>query len=82
MKIQFQIQFHEGFAEVYYEGKSGLINRYGQEVITPKYDLLSDVRSGILTACYDKKCGVIDTLGTTLIPFEYEATHLRSCLSV
>lgn len=64
--------FHDGFAIVKMEGKYGYIDREGQ-VIPPEYKSARYFKNG-LAPVKNKKWGVIDAKGMTIVPDTYDDT--------
>ncbi len=52
---------------VYKDGKWGVIDRKGNWLIKPKFDLLLKYSEGLAAACLDGKCGYIDEKGNWAI---------------
>jgi hypothetical protein len=57
---------------VYKNGKVGLAEVNGKELIVPRYDRLKDYGNGIIAVKKDGKAGFIDEAGNFTIPQEYE----------
>ena len=55
-----------------YNGKWGLIDFLGNEIIPPNYQYLSPVRKGVMLAKKNDLWGVVDTLGKVVLPIEYD----------
>ena len=55
-----------GIAKVYVEGKVGLINEKGEQIIPPIYDAISNVGDGVVSAIDGKNYSIIDLKGTIL----------------
>ncbi len=69
--------FREGIAAVCRDGKWGLINKLGKEIVAPIYDEIYYNyydNYGDILACVknDGKWGVIDKGGSIIIPFSYD----------
>lgn len=55
------------------DGRVGLWNRNGQQVMEPCYDWMGDIRqSDLLLVCREGKCGFIRHSGEEVIPLQYE----------
>jgi len=71
-------QLSEGFAIVVLDGRLGYINEYGQEVISPQFDLIpnylsrSQFKNGSAVVAKNKNYGIINTLGKEIIPLKNE----------
>lgn len=54
------------------DGKYGLIDTNGSEIIPCDYDNISNLKNGYATISKDKKCGLIDENGKIIIPCIYQ----------
>ena len=63
--------FYEGLAWVKMNGKWGLIDKSGREVIPCKYDYARDFSEGLATVRINGKWGYIDKSGREVIPCKY-----------
>lgn len=76
-EVKFQINsdkpydFHDGLAIVKKEGKVGMINNKGQNVIDQKYIKILPFNNGIAKVRLDDKWGFIDTKGNYLLEPKY-----------
>ncbi|MFA7636926.1 MAG: WG repeat-containing protein [Monoglobales bacterium] len=64
--------FKEGRAVVVKDGKYGIIDKDGQYVVMPKYDLMSDISDGGVVFAQDGLFGYMDTNGNIIIAPRYE----------
>ena len=57
------------------DGKYGLINLDGKQVLKPEYESITAIpyKEGMLIVKQNEKCGVVNVNGKTLIPAEYES---------
>lgn len=57
------------------DGKYGLINLDGKQVLKPEYESITAIpyKEGMLIVNQNEKCGVVNVNGKTLIPAEYES---------
>ncbi|WP_081670957.1 WG repeat-containing protein [Sporocytophaga myxococcoides] len=62
----------KGRYNVFKNGKVGLADVNGKELIVPRYDQLKDYENGIIEVKKDGKAGFIDESGNFTIPLEYE----------
>lgn len=62
----------KGRYKVFKNGKAGLAEINGRELIVPRYDKLLDYENGIIEVKKDGKAGFIDEAGNFTIPLEYE----------
>lgn len=62
----------KGRYKVFKNGKAGLAEINGKELIVPRYDQLIDYENGIIEVKKDGKAGFIDEAGNFTIPLEYE----------
>ncbi|GAL87553.1 hypothetical protein MYP_4783 [Sporocytophaga myxococcoides] len=62
----------KGRYKVFKNGKAGLVEVNGKELIVPRYDQLIDYENGIIKVRKDGKAGFIDEAGNFIIPLEYE----------
>ena len=76
--------FSEGLASVrigdYNTGKYGFINKKGQEVVKPKYDVtryheVGNFSEGLARVEKDDKCGYINKKGKEVIKLKYSAAN-------
>lgn len=51
----------------------GVIDKYGRELIAPKYSRLEYMANGYFMACIGEQCGVIDKNGNTIVDCTYDA---------
>ncbi len=66
-------EFSNGRYRVRRDDKAGFIDRLGNEVIVPKYDVVSDFEdNGLAKVWKDGKIGYIDLNGKEVIPIKYE----------
>ena len=65
--------FSAGLAAVRYNGKSGYIDKNGNEVIPLKYDGAESFSEGLAAVCINDKWGFIDKSGNEVIPLIYES---------
>ncbi|MBR4402266.1 MAG: WG repeat-containing protein, partial [Flavobacteriales bacterium] len=64
--------FEEGLASVRKDGKYGLIDKIGREIISPRYDESLRFYGGLARVEKDGKCGFIDKTGKEVIPCIYD----------
>jgi hypothetical protein len=60
------------FSKVVLNGKSGLINQIGKEIVPVKYDYIKPFKGMTLVALHSK-WGFIDSTGEEIIPPKYES---------
>ena len=53
-------------------GKWGLVNKTGKEVVEPKYDAIGPFSQGLAKVQLDDKWGFIDKQGEEVIPLKYD----------
>lgn len=75
--------FRGNYAVVTLEGKAGLIDRAGREVIPPEYDELGNsedsyLEYGVISAVKDGKFGYLDAEGNTTCAFTYAKDIVRN----
>jgi hypothetical protein len=73
-KYNFAYFFQDGYARVKLNGKIGLINKNGKEVIPLEFQEM-DHLSKIYSTKKDGHWGLIDTNGRVLIPFKYDRIY-------
>ncbi len=64
--------FADGLVSVVKNGKYGVIDKNGNEIIPFEYDKIGYFSEGIAKAMKEKKYGFIDTEGNAVIPFKYD----------
>lgn len=60
-------------AIVSFNGKFGLINQYGKEVVPPAYEIMGNYTEGFAVVGNQKKFGLIDVNGVQVLPVQFEA---------
>lgn len=63
--------FSDGLTRIYDKGKIGFMNQEAQIVIPPQFSKVEPFAYQTAVVTQDSLAGVIDTLGRTLIPFQY-----------
>jgi hypothetical protein len=58
---------------VYLNGKWGLVNGQGREVVSPKYDSILAFNNGLAAVELNGKWGYIDTSGKEVVPVKYRS---------
>ena len=83
-EYDFVSKFLDGLAAVQLNGKWGMINRDGEEVVPLKYDYveyfheglakvnIGGVREDDLIKCYGGKWGYVDQQGNEVVPLKYD----------
>ena len=64
--------FYKGFALVMLNGKFGLVNTKGEEVVPPKYDDVNDFYHGFARVQLNGKYGFVNTEGVEIVPPMYD----------
>lgn len=70
----FKASFHrqyDVYVEVLKDGKWGLLDGDGREVIAPQYDSIDTYAQGLIPVSKDGKLGYVDLNNQVVIPFEY-----------
>ncbi|NMM50763.1 WG repeat-containing protein, partial [Marinigracilibium pacificum] len=57
----------------YHEKAYGLINKQGQEIVSPVYQWMGAFSEGLVSCNLNDKFGAINKIGEVIIPFEYES---------
>lgn len=71
-------KFENGVAVVKKDGKYGLVDQSGREIVLPYYDLILPFERDTLTPILlNGKVGFIDNRGTLVIPTRYEAVSIN-----
>lgn len=65
-------KFSESLAPVMLNGKWGVIDADGQEIIPNNYDMISNCSEGMLMVKLNGKCGYINKTGKVIIPIKYD----------
>lgn len=70
-----EIPFEKTALKFKKDGKYGLINLDGKQVLKPEYESITAIpyKEGMLIVKQNEKCGVVNVNGKTLIPVEYES---------
>lgn len=73
--------FCEGLMQIRNEGYSafGFANTQGEIIVPPIYQKVEDYREGLAAVQKDGLWGYVDTLGTEVIPCQYQVAHSFSC---
>jgi hypothetical protein len=54
------------------DGKFGLYNRQGMEILKPEYNQVGAFKDGIAKVCKNDVCGFMDSLGKFVLPLKYK----------
>jgi hypothetical protein len=63
--------YHKGVATTKSEGKMGLIDAKGQEIVSPKYDFVEDFMEEYARVRIKDKVGFINKEGTEIVPLKF-----------
>jgi hypothetical protein len=66
-----------GYSKVRMDKRFGYIDKYGKTLIEVKFEAIGAVKGLTLEAKLNNKWGIIDTLGNTIVPFEYDNMDQR-----
>jgi hypothetical protein len=69
-------EFINGFATVNLNGKYGVINDKGQEIVPCKYEFVSNYVDGLAKVKMNNKVGLIDTQGKEVVSPKYDKISL------
>lgn len=81
------VRYYNGCSQVKVNGKWGLVDETGREIIRPKYDEMQEFSEGLAVVKVivgdrwdgKRKCGYINTNGEEIIPLKYDDASNFSC---
>lgn len=68
-------RFHEGLAAIRIDGKTGYIDKRGNQVINPQYNSASDFSEGLAVIEVDSKYGYVDKQGNQVIKPQFQSAE-------
>jgi hypothetical protein len=77
-KSKYELEFSEGFSAFNENNKWGIINKFGQVIVKPKFDFVYNFSEGVAVVGLNSKFGVIDTKGKIIVPLDYKYLEPQS----